>query len=100
MEKKIKIILGGYQTRSQGLVKQFQTLVDEVEQAHLELSTFLFLQRQEEAAIPKRLQSLTDDVNRQKEREKILQQKYLDLETRWKELNIGNDTIVKPLKIE
>lgn len=37
------------------------------------------------------LQSLTDDVDRQKEREKILQQKYLDLETRWKELQIGND---------
>jgi len=30
--------------------------MDEIEQAHLELSTFQFLQRQEEAAIPKRLQ--------------------------------------------
>lgn len=95
MEKKIKIILGGYQTRSQGLVKQFQTLIDEIEQAHLELSTFQFLQRQEEAAIPKRLQSLTDDVERQKEREKILQQKYLDLETRWKDLQISNDSTTK-----
>jgi len=30
--------------------------VDEIEQGHLELSTFQFLQRQEESAIPKRLQ--------------------------------------------
>ncbi|XP_025204697.1 cell division cycle 5-like protein [Melanaphis sacchari] len=91
MEKKIKIILGGYQTRSQGLIKQFITSIDEIEQGHLELSTFQFLQRQEESAIPKRLQSLTDDVDRQKEREKILQQKFSDLETRWKELQIGSD---------
>lgn len=41
------------------------------------------------------LQSLTDDVERQKEREKILQQKYLDLETRWKELQINSDSNTK-----
>lgn len=44
-------------------------------------------------------QSLTDDVNRQKEREKILQQKYSDLETTLKELQIVNDQISKQLKI-
>jgi len=71
------------------------TLVDEIEQGHLELSTFQFLQRQEEAAIPKRLQSLTDDVNRQKEREKILQQKYSDLETELKELQLGNEQTIQ-----
>ncbi|RZF40584.1 hypothetical protein LSTR_LSTR007467 [Laodelphax striatellus] len=79
MEKKIKIITGGYQTRSQGLVKQFQDLIDQVEQAHMELSTFKFLQQQEEAAIPRRIESLTDDVNRQMEREKSLQKKFGEL---------------------
>ncbi|XP_039278089.1 cell division cycle 5-like protein [Nilaparvata lugens] len=79
MEKKIKLITGGYQTRAQGLVKQFQDLVDQVEQAHMELSTFKFLQQQEEAAIPRRMESLTDDVNRQMEREKSLQKKFGEL---------------------
>jgi len=36
-------------------------------------------------------QSLTDDVDRQKEREKILQQKYSDLEIGLKELQLGNE---------
>lgn len=79
MERKIKIITGGYQTRAQGLVKQLQDLYDQIEQAHMELSTFKFLKTQEEAAIPRRIESLTDDVNRQMEREKLLQKKFGEL---------------------
>lgn len=78
MEKKLKVLLGGYQTRGQALVKQLHDLYDQVEQAYLELSTFKFLQSQEEAAIPRRIQALTEDVNRQVEREKALQKKYAE----------------------
>lgn len=79
MEKKLKVLTGGYQSRAQVLVKQLQELYEQLEQADMELSTFKFLQQQEIAAIPRRLESITEDVNRQKERELALQQRYGDL---------------------
>ncbi|PSN39298.1 Cell division cycle 5-like protein [Blattella germanica] len=80
MEKKLKILTGGYQSRAQALIKQLHDLYEQIEQGQLELSTFRFLQRQEMAAIPRRLESLTEDVNRQTEREKTLQAKYSELQ--------------------
>lgn len=56
MEKKIRILTGGYQARAQGLVKHLQEIYDQTEQATLELSTFKFLAAQERAAIPRRME--------------------------------------------
>ena len=78
MEKKMKILLGGYQSRAMGLMKQLNDLWDQIEQAHLELRTFEELKRHEDSAIPRRLECLRD-VQRQQEREKALQQRYADL---------------------
>ena len=66
-------------------IKQTQDLHDQIEQAQLELSTFSFLKDQETNAIPKRLQSIMDDVERQTKREKDLQELYSIAE-----LNIQN----------
>lgn len=56
MEKKLKILTGGYQSRAQGLIKQLQDLFDNTDQANLELNTFKFLQEQEREALPRRIQ--------------------------------------------
>lgn len=56
MEKKLKILTGGYQSRAQALIKQLHDLYDQIDQANLELSTFKFLQEQEKAALPRRIQ--------------------------------------------
>ncbi|XP_001604289.1 cell division cycle 5-like protein [Nasonia vitripennis] len=80
MEKKLKVLLGGYQNRAQVLVKQYNDLNEQIEQLRLELSTFKFLQAQEEAALPRRLEALLEDVNRQREREQALQQRYAKLQ--------------------
>ncbi|XP_071506962.1 cell division cycle 5-like protein [Diadema antillarum] len=79
LEKKLKILLGGYQSRSQGLAKQLGELQEETEQAYVELGTFQELQRNEDQAIPRRMESLTEDVKRQSDRERELQQRYSDL---------------------
>lgn len=68
------------QTRAQVLTKQLHDLGEQIEQAHLELSTFKFLQTQEEAAIPRRINALLEDVNRQTERERSLQIRYAQLQ--------------------
>ncbi|XP_074093173.1 cell division cycle 5-like protein isoform X2 [Macrotis lagotis] len=79
MEKKMKILLGGYQSRAMGLMKQLNDLWDQIEQAHLELRTFEELKKHEDSAIPRRLECLKEDVQRQQEREKELQQRYAGL---------------------
>lgn len=56
MEKKLRIITGGYQSRAQSLLKQLQDLYEQIDQANLESSTFKFLQDQEKAALPRRIQ--------------------------------------------
>lgn len=55
-------------------------LCEQIEQAYLELSTFKFLQNQEEAAVPRRVNALIEDVNRQTERERVLQMRYAQLQ--------------------
>ncbi|KAG1932257.1 cell division cycle 5-like protein [Pimephales promelas] len=79
MEKKMKILLGGYQSRAMGLLKQLSELWDQVEQANVELHTFQELKKQEDHAIPRRKEALREDVQRQQEREKELQQRFADL---------------------
>lgn len=79
MEKKMKILLGGYQSRSMGLLKQLSEVWDQLEQANLELHTFMELKKQEDLAIPRRQEALREDVQRQQEREKELQQRFADL---------------------
>lgn len=56
MEKKLRILTGGYQSRAQALIKQLQDLYDQIDQANLELNTFKFLQEQEKSALPRRIQ--------------------------------------------
>lgn len=56
MEKKLKILTGGYQSRAQVLIKQLEDIYESLDQANLELSTFRFLQEQERNALPRRIQ--------------------------------------------
>jgi len=80
LEKKLKILLGGYQSRQQGLLKQFHDIYEQIESTYVEYTTFDSLRKHEVQAIPKRLESLTEDVNRQMERERELQKRFGELQ--------------------
>lgn len=56
IEKKLKILTGGYQARAQALIKQLQDTYEQIEQNTTALSTFKFLAEQESVAIPRRLE--------------------------------------------
>jgi len=79
IEKKLKVLLGGYQSRSVGLTKQINDLFEQVEQAHTEKETFRSLREHELRAIPKRVESLREGVRRQTDRERQLQSRYSNL---------------------
>ncbi len=78
IEKKLKILTGGYQSRAAGLIKQLTDAAEQLEQARLELDTFKQLKLSEEVAIPRRMENISSDVEKQKEREKELQSQYRD----------------------
>lgn len=61
------------------MIKQLQDTCEQIEQNYLALSTFKFFAEQESIAIPRRLESLTEDVKRQIDREKELQARYAAL---------------------
>jgi hypothetical protein len=63
MEKKLKILTGGYQARAQALIKELQDTYEQIEQNYLALSTFKFLAQQEDLAIPKRLEVRSQCMN-------------------------------------
>lgn len=79
LEEKLKITLGGYQSRAQMLVKSLQDTYNQLESKQVELTTFEKIREHELQAIPKRVDSLTDDFGRQSVREKELQRKFADL---------------------
>jgi len=79
VEKKLKILLGGYQTRAVGLAKKLSDICEQVEHTHVEAETFKTLRDQETSSMPRRIAAIQEDVQRQTEREKALQAKFSDL---------------------
>lgn len=56
LEKKLKLLTGGYQSRAVALSKQLNDVHEQSEQAFVEMSTFKVLQEMEGHAIPRRLE--------------------------------------------
>ncbi|KAI0990383.1 hypothetical protein GJ496_002829 [Pomphorhynchus laevis] len=78
-EKKLKILLGGYQAKSQVLINGIQELIAQIDLATIENNTYAMLKNSEDIAIPKRLQAISDEVQRQVQREELLQTRYKQL---------------------
>ncbi|VDO03443.1 unnamed protein product [Rodentolepis nana] len=75
-EKKLAILLGGYQNRAQTLTKAIQESVEQIEQSQIEFSSLEYLRQQEIGAIVRRTDTLEVDVERQRNREAELQKMY------------------------
>jgi pre-mRNA-splicing factor CDC5/CEF1 len=72
------------------LTKQLHDLWEQIEQAHVDQSTFKFLQTQEEAAIRRRINALMEDVNRQTERERSLQMRFAQLQDQLQQCQLND----------
>lgn len=76
IEKKLNVVLGGYQARSQVLRKQIVEAFEELESAETEFQSFTNLRISETEAIPRRLEALQSEVHFLKSKERTLQDKY------------------------
>ncbi|CAF4262722.1 unnamed protein product, partial [Rotaria magnacalcarata] len=66
-------------SRGQALIKALTDVYDQIDQTQVEAKTFELLRQNEILAIPKRIDSFTEDVARQEERERELQRRYQEL---------------------
>ncbi|KAA6409164.1 MAG: pre-mRNA-splicing factor cef1 [Lasallia pustulata] len=76
IEKKLALHLGGYQQRAKTFRAKIVEAADALEKARISLDTFRTLQIAEEAAIPRRLEALREEVNFVSKREREAQEVY------------------------
>ncbi|KAI3732288.1 hypothetical protein L1987_63492 [Smallanthus sonchifolius] len=79
LEKKIKLLTDGYQMRAGNIWSQVEATFKQMDTAGTEYECFQALQRQEKLAASNRINSIWEDVQKQKELEKTVQNRYGDL---------------------
>lgn len=79
LEKKVILLTRGYQIRATKIESQIQATFKQMDTAGTELECFKTLQKQEQQAALHRINSIWEEVQKQKELEQTLQKKYGDL---------------------
>ncbi|KAI3458731.1 hypothetical protein Pfo_015394 [Paulownia fortunei] len=78
-EQKIKVLTNGYQMRAGKLWTQIEATFKQMDTAGTELECFQALQKQEQLATTHRISNLWEEVQKQKDLERIFQERYGDL---------------------
>ena len=84
-EKKLNIVLGGYQARSGALAKRMTEAFAELQKTKLEYESFSKLRTNETAMGPIRLAALKEEVEKLEQRERRLQERYAELDNERRE---------------
>ena len=84
-EKKLGVILGGYQQRAQVLSERMAKAFSEMHKAQVDYSSFSCLRENEIAIGPRRVASLYQEVERLEHQEGILQMRYTELQSEQKD---------------
>lgn len=79
-EKKLGVTLGGYQARSSALSKRITDAFTELQKTKIDYNSFSRLHVNELAVGPRRVAALKEEVDRLERREKLLQERYAELE--------------------
>ena len=84
-EKKLNVTLGGYQARSKALAKRITDAFGDLQRTKVDLESFSRLRTNEYVAGPRRVSALKEEVEKLTRREKILQERYSELDAEKKE---------------
>lgn len=76
LEQKIKLLTNGYQMRATKLWSQIEATFKQMDTAGTELECFQALRKQEQLAAAHRINTLWEEVQKQKELEQTLQKRY------------------------
>jgi len=80
-ERKLGVILGGYQQRAQVLSERMAKAFSEMQKAQIDYNSFSCLRENETALGPRRVASLFEEVERLERRESFLQLRYAELQS-------------------
>ena len=80
LEKKLGITLGGYQARNKALAKRVTDAFDELVRTKVDHDSFSRLAAHESAAGPRRVETLKEEVEILERRERLLQERYGELD--------------------
>lgn len=80
VEKKLGITLGGYEARNKALAKRITDAFDEVVKTKVDYDSFSRLAANESAAGPRRVGTLKEEVEVLQRRERLLQERYAELD--------------------
>jgi pre-mRNA-splicing factor CDC5/CEF1 len=80
LEKKLGITLGGYQARNSALAKRVTDAFDELVKTKVDHDSFSRLAAHESAAGPRRVETLKEEVEILQRRERLLQERYAELD--------------------
>ncbi|KAG8967946.1 Pre-mRNA-splicing factor cef1 [Tulasnella sp. 419] len=86
IEKKLGVTLGGYQARFAALGKRMTDAFESIVQQKIDLESFAALSISEGAAAPRRVQGLSEEVEKLQRRENGLQERYAELDELRREL--------------
>jgi pre-mRNA-splicing factor CDC5/CEF1 len=84
-EKKLGVILGGYQQRAQVLSERTTTAFSEMQKAQIDYKSFSSLRENETVLGPRRVASLHQEVENLERRESLLQMRYAELQSEKKD---------------
>jgi pre-mRNA-splicing factor CDC5/CEF1 len=84
-EKKLGVILGGYQQRAQVLSDRMARAFGEMQKTQVDYNSFSHLREIETALGPRRVSSLYQEVERLERRESLLQMRYAELQSEKKD---------------
>ncbi|KAG5735520.1 Pre-mRNA-splicing factor CEF1 [Termitomyces sp. T112] len=80
IEKKLGVQLGGYLARSRALSKRITDAFEKLHAAQVDYSSFSRLRIDESAVGPRRLDALKEEVEKLTKRERLLQERYTELD--------------------
>ena len=84
-EKKLGVILGGYQQRTQALSERMTKAFSEMQTAQIDYKSFCSLKENENVLGPRRVASLHQEVEKLERRENLLQMRYAELQSEKKD---------------
>lgn len=84
-EKKLGVTLGGYQARSKALAKRITDAFEELQKTKVDFESFSRLRVNESAVGPRRVSALKEEVERLERRERLLQERYAELDAERRE---------------
>lgn len=100
LEQKIKVLTNGYQMRATKIGSQIEATFKQMDTAGTEYECFQALRRQEQLAASNRINSLWEEVQKQKELEQTLQKRYGDLITEHERIQLLMDKYREQARVQ